>query len=209
MILDYNNTGKAKDRYSEARYEGTIPGETGVPPGVDWTTGGSKILSISYKGLADNNADPCLDRMFVLIRDESGNQGPVVYNPDSNAQRKTTWQKWDIPLSGPNSLSHPGSPADVNLKKVSYLWVGLGLRCNKRTGGIPGGGLGEVTFDNIRLERCELSANFNCDDIVNFYDFAVFAREWPHCGKADLYPDCTVDIMDLAVLAEEWLKEEP
>jgi hypothetical protein len=198
MILDYNNTGQSCQCFSETRY-------TGPAAGVDWTAGGSKILHISYLGRADNSADPCFDRMYVMIADANTpkpNFGLVYYNPDPNAQQKTCWHEWNIKLTDLNTPK-------VNLKKVRYLWLGLGLRCNPYGSSTPGGS-GQVTFDNIRLEKsCGLTADFTGDCEVNMDDLRVLSEEWLRCGRADLYPDCIVDFRDFAALAEEWLKEAP
>jgi hypothetical protein len=150
--------------------------------------------------------------MFVMIRDTANNQGPVVYNPDPNAQRKTSWQEWNIKLTDLNT-------PNVNLKQVKYLFIGLGLRCNKQgTAGIPGGGSGQVWFDNIRLEKhCGLTADFTGDCEVNMDDLRVLSEVWLRCGicgnKADIYPkdspDGIVDFRDFALLAQQWLEEEP
>jgi hypothetical protein len=69
---------------------------------------------------------------------------------------------------------------------------------------------GQVTVDMGAYERCGLSADFTCDCIVNFADFAIMGQEWLTSGiKTDIYKDENnlVDLMDLVVLAEEWLKE--
>jgi hypothetical protein len=213
MQYDYNNTGlfeedpEALMRFSEARLEYNTTG-------VDWTTGDSNILSISYIGSAGNSADPTYDRMYVAIRDSTNHLGPIIFNPDANAQKNTTWQEWQIPLSvlsgGTVDLTH-----DVN------LLIGFGQRCNKKGTGTPGGA-GRVWFDNIRLYQpnCNptygLTADFTDDCKVDIYDVEVLNQEWLRYGEkwlcycqADIYQDGIVDFRDFAVLAQQWLEEGP
>jgi hypothetical protein len=204
MIYDYNNRSGSPEMsgsalFSEARMESKVSG-------IDWTVGESNILSISYRGLADNNTDPIYDRMYVAIIDAAGNMGPVVYNPDATAQNTTTWHEWQIPFSDLKGAT------SLELTKEVNLIIGFGVRCNPMWvfGGTPGG-TGRVWFDNIRLKRsrCTLNADFTDDCIVDFRDFAVLAEEWLRCGQADIYPDCNVNLMDFAILAQEWLEDGP
>jgi M6 family metalloprotease-like protein len=72
-----------------------------------------------------------------------------------------------------------------------------------------GNGDGVAVVDMGAYERCGPRADFNGDCIVNFADFAIMGQEWLTSGiKADIYKDGNnrVDLMDLAMLAEEWLK---
>jgi hypothetical protein len=182
MVFDYNNTSfNTADTmcFSEARMESN-------PTGVDWTIGDSDILSISYRGLADNSADnnsgPDYDRMYVAIIDAAGVMGPEVNNPDANAQKQTTWQEWQIPfseLTGATSL---------DLTRVVNLIIGFGKRCNPPwdLGGTPGG-TGRVWFDNIRLYnqysmaglQFGPSEGFTNDREVNLADVSVMSQKLP------------------------------
>jgi hypothetical protein len=57
--------------------------------------------------------------------------------------------------------------------------------------------------------KMERKTDFNRDWVVNFIDFATFAQEWLSTGTnipQDVYPDEKVDIMDLYVFVDEWLK---
>ncbi|MGA2677804.1 MAG: protease pro-enzyme activation domain-containing protein [Sedimentisphaerales bacterium] len=164
------------------------------------------MLVISFKGAIGNIANPIYDRMYVAIEDTAGKIG-VKYNPDPNAAKVTTWTQWYIPLNDPNF-------APVNLTKVSNFYLGFGQRCVESQ---SAGRDGNVMFDNIQLEPPytpqgrQLTADFTCDCIVNFADLAIMGQEWHTKGiKANIYPignpDNIVDIMDLAELAEEWLR---
>jgi hypothetical protein len=217
MILDYNNTGQSWQCFSETRYHGPTAG-------VDWTVSGApsgpvKILHISYLGRADNSADPCFDRMYVMIGDTNAKPrcGPVIYNSDPNAQQKTCWQEWNIKLTDLNApnVNPPNGP---DLKHIRYLWLGLGLRCNPFGSSTPGG-TGQVTFDNIWvtqsicLPEYQPVADFTGDCAVNLADVKVMSEDWLTGGSvADIYPednpDGIVDFRDFAVLAQEWLTEQ-
>jgi hypothetical protein len=207
MIFHYDNNGTpaGNDYYSEARFEYNSTG-------VDWTASGApaeppRILSISYLGSAENSADPNYDRMYAMIQDAAGNRGQVVYNPDANAQKQTTWEDWLIKLSDLNS-------PDVNLRSVRYLIIGFGQRCNSLFSGNPGGE-GQVSFDNIRLEQpiCIPQygpiADFTDDCVVDLADVKVMSQEWLTAGvKADIFIDGNVDFKDFAVLAQQWMTEQ-
>ena len=54
-----------------------------------------------------------------------------------------------------------------------------------------------------------LQANLNSDYIVDFKDFAIFARAWQAAdANCDFNTDGIVDTKDLAVFAEQWLQVE-
>jgi hypothetical protein len=190
MILDYNNSGQLKDRYSEARFSYPAVGD-------DWTvsslsgTPTPKLLHIAYLGAGGNAADPCLDRMYVMIRDTTGiaGQGPTIYNPNPTAQQQSSWRDWYIPLS---DLSSP----NVDLTKIRFLFIGQGLRCNKLgTAGIAGGGSGTVRFDNIWVTQpiCNAmygpTADFSDDCFVGIADLDLFSTDWLLTDTTLSYPD--------------------
>jgi len=75
---------------------------------------------------------------------------------------------------------------------------------------VDGNSDGVAVVDMGAYERCGPRADFNGDSIVNFTDFAIMGQEWHTSGiKADIYKDGNnrVDLMDLAVLADEWLEQ--
>jgi hypothetical protein len=206
--------------------------------GVSFTGGGAispepNTLRIDYKGRATNAANVIspagcplpdgngdLDRMYVAIEDTAGNVA-IYLNPDPNAQLVTNWTPWPIPLKDINDINHgigpDGNPHTVNLNAITGFAIGFGIRGDTVTGDQDGVDANSIVmFDNIQLEppfipqQCgQLPADFTCDCIVNFADFAIMGEEWRTSGiKADIYKDGNnrVDLMDLAVLADEWLK---
>jgi hypothetical protein len=60
--------------------------------------------------------------------------------------------------------------------------------------------------------ECSTCANYNLDAIINFFDFAEFANEWYWSGPAggynngDLDCDGDVDLNDLDIFCQQWLK---
>ncbi|MHC4154596.1 MAG: C25 family cysteine peptidase [Planctomycetota bacterium] len=206
MQLVYDNDGP-NDWYSEARYQY-------APSSGDWAIDDSKVLSISYKGAVNNNADPTYDRMYVMIMDTAGNKtgggdGVPVLHPDPNAQKNTSWQEWNVELSDLNSPS-------VDLESVKYLIIGFGDRCNENGGGTPGGD-GTVLIDDIRLygQRCLPSitrpdGDLNYDCVVDESDLQMLAEEWLFygCCRPDLNKNYIVEFSDFATLANNWLEEQ-
>jgi hypothetical protein len=62
---------------------------------------------------------------------------------------------------------------------------------------------------------CSTCANYNCDALVNFVDYADFADNWLWTGAAggynnsDLNCDGSVDLYDLKIFVEQWLDSCP
>ncbi len=63
--------------------------------------------------------------------------------------------------------------------------------------------------------KCVSCADYNWDGIVNFYDFAIFAKDWMLSGlpggmyNADLNCDGNVDAADLEIFSNQWLQSCP
>jgi hypothetical protein len=62
---------------------------------------------------------------------------------------------------------------------------------------------------------CSTCANYNCDALVNFFDYADFADDWLWTGLAggynnsDLNCDGGVDLYDVKMFADQWLTSCP
>ena len=216
----YNNGGHSGENPREAFSEAKRP----YSGGTSFTGGGVispslNTLRIDYKGTATNAANNLslydgndVDQMYVAIEDAAGNVS-VYLNPDHYAQQAANWTPWYIKLTDLNditNINHDGASSSgiVNLNAITGFAIGFGQRCNNYDyDGVDPNSI--VMFDNIRLEQCGLSADFAGDCLVNFNDFAIMGQEWLTSGiKADIYKDGNnrVDLMDLEVLAEEWLK---
>jgi hypothetical protein len=63
--------------------------------------------------------------------------------------------------------------------------------------------------------QCSTCANYNCDSIVDFFDYVNFADNWravvPPGGydNSDLNCDGSIDLYDVAILAQNWLTPCP
>ncbi len=95
----------------------------------DWTEGGVGVLSIWFRGISDNAAEP----MYVAL-----NGSAVVTHDNPNAAQIDEWTEWTIDLQA----------FGVNLAKVNTIALGLGNRNNPQAGGS-----GTMYFDDIRLYR--------------------------------------------------------
>jgi len=105
----------------------------------DWTEGGVAELSLWFRGLSANAAEP----LYVAISN-SGGTPAVVTHDDSAAATIDTWTEWIIPLQ---AFADQG----INLNNVDRIAIGLGTKGNMT---VPGGS-GKMYFDDIRLNRPE------------------------------------------------------
>ncbi|HUU16842.1 MAG TPA: LamG domain-containing protein [Sedimentisphaerales bacterium] len=109
-------------RYSEA--------EKTLTSFQDWTKYGIKVLSIWFRGISDNSAEP----MYIVL-----NGSAVVTHDNPNAVQLDQWTEWTIDLQ---RLADQG----VNLANVNTIGIGFGNRNNP-----VAGGSGTMYFDDIRL----------------------------------------------------------
>ena len=174
----------------------------------DWTALDVKILSLWFYGDPSNDANET-EQMYVGLEDSSGAGSYVeVRYPieDMNDIKTEEWQEWNIALS---------DFADVNTASVEKLYIGFGQR-----GSSAPGGYGTVHFDDIRLYPAKCipaygpAGDFTGDCFVGFQDYAILGNQWlqsPGSPSADIAPespDGVVNWLDLAVLADSWLKKE-
>ena len=172
MEFMYDNGGSyGLDYYSEAERTFDDP--------CDWTVLGAKALVLYFYGDPNNDAD-VTEQMYVALEDSAGHTGMVLYDGDLDDIKKQQWQEWNIDLQDPCLVA-----ANVNVKSIKKVYIGVGIRGNPNPDGIPGG-VGKVYFDDIRLylPRCVPSmlqlprADFNRDCIVDFKDLKVMADDW-------------------------------
>ena len=109
-------------RYSEA--------EMTLTSFRDWTKYGINVLSLWFRGISDNAAEP----MYVVL-----NGSAVVTHDNPNTAQLDQWTEWTIDLQ---RFADQG----VNLANVNTIGIGFGNRNNPQAGGS-----GTVYFDDIRL----------------------------------------------------------
>jgi len=103
----------------------------------DWTDEGVGELTIWFRGLPNNDAEP----LYVAVSNSTGDPA-IVVNDDPAAAQAEEWTKWVIPLQ---TLADQG----IVLTDVDKIALGLGTSGNIST---PGGA-GKMFFDDIRLDR--------------------------------------------------------
>jgi hypothetical protein len=96
----------------------------------DWTKYGINVLSLWFRGISDNAAEP----MYVVL-----NGSAVVTHDNSDAVQLDQWTEWTIDLQ---RFADQG----VNLANVNTIGIGFGNRNNPLAGGS-----GTMYFDDIRL----------------------------------------------------------
>jgi len=146
----------------------------------DWTVLGMKALTLFFYGKPDNDAN---EQMYVVIEDSTGADSNAqinygYYGEDMNDIKKEEWQDWNIELKDLTT---------VDLNSVKKVYIGFGIRGNLNSGGTPGGS-GKVYFDNVRL---------------------YMPRCIPENGPvADFSGNCIVDLADVGIMADEWLRTD-
>jgi hypothetical protein len=95
--------------------------------GVDLTENGGATLTISFRGVGDNAADP----LYVAL------DGEAVYHDDPAAAQIAAWMVWEIPLQ---EFADKG----VDVTNVGKVAVGVGDKVNT-------GGPGTMYFDDIAV----------------------------------------------------------
>jgi len=98
----------------------------------NWTEEGVGVLSLWFRGDADNAAE----RMYLAL-----NGSATVYHGNPNAAQIERWTEWTIDLQ---EFAAQG----VNLYTVNTISIGFGDKNN-----LQAGGSGMVFFDDIRLYR--------------------------------------------------------
>jgi hypothetical protein len=126
MPLFYTNEGGVTN--SEATLTLTTP--------RDWTEGGVTELSVWFRGISSNAADP----VYVSVSNSAGTPA-IVANDDPTAATLSKWAEWRIPLQ---AISDQG----ISLGNVDKIAVGVGSN-----GGVAVGGSGTLYVDDIRLYR--------------------------------------------------------
>jgi hypothetical protein len=129
MPMLYDNNKQGFSMYSEVEFA--------LIDARDWTDGGVSELSLWFRGLLTNVAEP----LYVAVANKTGTPVVVIHD-DPAAAQINTWTEWVIPLQ---VFVDKG----VILTDVDKIAIGLGNRGNLTT---PGGA-GKMYFDDIRLFR--------------------------------------------------------
>jgi hypothetical protein len=103
----------------------------------DWTLGGVAELSLWFRGVSDNAAEP----LYVAISNSTGAPAIAAYE-DPSAALVSSWTQWRIPLQ---AFAGQG----INLANVDKIAIGLG----SKAGVAAPGGSGTMYIDDIRLYR--------------------------------------------------------
>jgi hypothetical protein len=118
------------------------------------------------------------EQIYVAVANSNGTTGMVYYedndNIDTDATLIDTWTEWNINLM---DFQDQG----VDLADVNSVTIGIGTR-----GSTTPGGEGKMYFDDIRLyqPRCmpekidPSAADLNSDCVVNMLDLEVMAQDW-------------------------------
>jgi hypothetical protein len=144
----------------------------------DWTDGGVRALTLFFYG------DPCntVEPLFVGLEDTPKHQYISYYGAyagqDNNDMAEAEWHQWDMALSD----FWDGSGVDIN--DVNKILIGTGDRDD-----IVVGGTGNLYIDDIRLYLPRCVPDLAKPD----YDFSG---------------NCIVDMADIRVMADEWLRSD-
>jgi hypothetical protein len=143
---------------------------------------------------------------------QTGNSGVDVvpslfYVNDSNSHVEITSSTKPLSTGAWNydlSLSFTAAAAQP------YLGKKLGIKLHAPVPGDMNTGKW-IFLDNVRLDL-HVDADFNNDEVVNFFDYAELAAAWgTSLGQPgfndiyDLYDDDTINLADLGIFATDWL----
>ncbi|MHC4574178.1 MAG: SUMF1/EgtB/PvdO family nonheme iron enzyme [Planctomycetota bacterium] len=146
------------------------------------------------------------EQMYVGLRDSFGAYAEVRYGDNGEDMNDVKKQQWQV---WNIALSGFGG---VDLTKVDKVYIGFGDENNSS----EPGGVGVVYFDDIRLyvPRCipayGPAGDLSGDCVVDLVDLGVLAGEWLETAGvvSDIYPDDKVDFKDYALLVNRWLGAE-
>jgi hypothetical protein len=131
MPVVYDNNKQGYAYYSEVEH--TLKDQQ------DWTERGVDSLSIWFRGISDNGAEP----LYVAVSNSTGTAVVVVHD-DPAAAQIDKWTQWIIPLQ---VFADQG----IVLTSVDKIAIGMGTQGNSTA---PGGS-GKMYFDDIRLIQAD------------------------------------------------------
>jgi hypothetical protein len=115
------------------------------------------------------------EKVYVYLESNGGTQSGIVYYPEPNELKQGSSEWYRFWAIDLGQFSAQG----VVLTKITKLVIGVGNKASPAAGGS-----GSILVDSIRLEPA-----------------MCLARN----GDADLNNDCVVDLLDLDILANDWL----
>jgi hypothetical protein len=209
LTLRYDNTGAAKDTWSEAKLDYKYNGSTGV----DWTLGGAfvpKALAVQFDGNMGNTlsyTDVNYDKLYIGLEDTANRRGFVFLNSDPYAaQRAITLtsgnaaiREFKVALNDPNFST-------VDLNEVNRVYVGIGIRGSS---GSWVGGEGLLHFANLKVYVSHCNPTYPTISAVAG-DLAG-PLSGTLAGDHSRYtpPDCVVNYHDISYFFVDWLFNEP
>jgi hypothetical protein len=119
-------------------------------------------------------------------------------------------------ISDDPNFMNPGDPNDLHIDVNSHC-IGAGDPNSNYSGETDIDGEGRVKYGRVDMGADEYywsPADFNDDSIVNFIDYAIFAKAWwNQPGDPNWNPKCDIgipdnnyiDYADLAAFCEDWL----
>jgi hypothetical protein len=138
----------------------------------DWDSTGVKMVTLSFYGHPDNDANSS-EQMSVGLEDGDSNSF-IDYDGDMNDIKIPEWQEWNIALSEFTGV-------DMTDVRVMYIRFGDPYA-------VSAGGSGIVYMDDVRI-----------------YTPKCIPSEGP---TADLSGNCVVDLSDVRILGEHWLRSD-
>jgi len=149
-----------------------------LDPAQDWTEAGVKILTLFFYG---RPANPTAETMFCRIEDSSSNLSARINYGDQSGEDMS-----DVQLEEWQEWNIPlSSFSGVDLTSVSKLRIGFGPE----------------------------NPTPNSEDIIGLVYFDDIRLYLPKCVPAygpayDFSGNCVVDMADVAIMAEQWLRTD-
>ncbi|MGA2092633.1 MAG: LamG-like jellyroll fold domain-containing protein [Sedimentisphaerales bacterium] len=219
MTMNYDNSGSTySTTWSEAMFDYSYVSSTGI----DWTLGGvfvPKALGVQFDACAVGNTlwgdnaptqDPNYGKMYMGIADAAGHSGFVTLKSDLYAaQRAITITSGNAAIREFKVALNDSNFSDVNLKSISKVFLGIGVRGSQFDSKYAG--KGSMKFANLKVYVS------HCNPTYPLTSMVAGDLGGPHQGNPitsgdnSRYttPDCVVNYHDIYYFASDWLYNEP
>jgi len=172
----------------------------------DWTALGVKALVLCFYGDPNNDANSTV-QMYVGLEDSNGSYAEIRYGEGNGEDMN------DIKVAEWQEWNvdlQDFNDGGVTLTHIKKVYIGFGDRDEPWVVG----GIGVVHFDDIILypTRCVPeygpAGDVSGDCVVDLVDLGIMAEEWLKSGDlvADVYQDDKVDLRDYCILVGNWLE---